>query len=73
MKITVITGSPRKHGNSLAMTEAFIKEAEKCGHTLQCSFNEHKRLPCLHDLLQDRQSLLIQQRVRQYRILNTRI
>ncbi len=36
MKITVITGSPRKHSNSLAMTEAFIKEAEKCGHTLQC-------------------------------------
>lgn len=35
MKITVITGSPRKHGNSIAMTEAFIKEAEKCGHTIQ--------------------------------------
>lgn len=29
MKITVITGSPRKHSNSLAMTDAFIKEAEK--------------------------------------------
>ena len=35
MKITVITGSPRKHGNSLAMTDAFIKEAEKCGHTIR--------------------------------------
>ena len=35
MKITVITGSPRKHGNSFAMTDAFIKEAEKCGHTIQ--------------------------------------
>lgn len=34
MKITVITGSPRKNGNSLAMTRAFIKEAEKCGHTI---------------------------------------
>lgn len=32
MKITVITGSPRKNGNSLAMTRSFIKEAEKCGH-----------------------------------------
>ena len=31
MKITVITGSPRKHGNSFAMTEAFIEEAIKCG------------------------------------------
>lgn len=36
MKITVITGSPRKHGNSLAMTNAFIEEAKKCGHTIQC-------------------------------------
>lgn len=35
MKITVITGSPRKHGNSFAMTEAFIKEAERCGHTVE--------------------------------------
>lgn len=35
MKITVITGSPRKHGNSFAMTEAFIRETEKCGHTIQ--------------------------------------
>lgn len=35
MKITVITGSPRKHGNSFAMTEAFIEEAIKCGHTIQ--------------------------------------
>lgn len=30
MKITVITGSPRKQGNSFAMTEAFISEAERC-------------------------------------------
>ena len=35
MKITVITGSPRKHGNSFAMTEAFIKEAEQCGHKIK--------------------------------------
>lgn len=35
MKITVITGSPRKHGNSLAMTEAFCQEAEKCGHIIK--------------------------------------
>ena len=35
MKITVITGSPRKHGNSFAMTDAFIREAETLGHTAQ--------------------------------------
>lgn len=33
-KIVVITGSPRKNGNSFAMTEAFIKAAEKKGHTV---------------------------------------
>ena len=32
MKIVVVTGSPRKFGNSFSMTEAFIKEAEQCGH-----------------------------------------
>lgn len=31
-KIVVITGSPRKNGNSFAMTDAFIKAAEKKGH-----------------------------------------
>ena len=33
-KIVVITGSPRKNGNSFAMTEAFIKAAEDKGHTV---------------------------------------
>lgn len=33
-KIVVITGSPRKNGNSFAMTEAFIKAAESKGHTV---------------------------------------
>ena len=28
MKITVITGSPRKNGNTFAMVDAFIKAAE---------------------------------------------
>ena len=31
-KIVVITGSPRKKGNSIAMTEAFIKAAEEKDH-----------------------------------------
>ena len=33
-KILVITGSPRKNGNSFAMTDAFIKAAEAKGHTV---------------------------------------
>ena len=33
-KIVVITGSPRKDGNSFAMTEAFIKAAEAKGHSV---------------------------------------
>lgn len=35
MNIVVVTGSPSKNGNSFAMTEAFIKEAEKCGHKIE--------------------------------------
>lgn len=35
MKITVITGSPRRKGNSFAMTEAFVNEAKKLGHTIE--------------------------------------
>ena len=33
-KILVITGSPRKNGNSFAMTDAFIRAAEAKGHTV---------------------------------------
>ncbi|MDE7328825.1 MAG: flavodoxin family protein [Clostridia bacterium] len=33
-KIVVITGSPRKRGNSFAMTNAFIKAAQDKGHTI---------------------------------------
>ncbi len=33
-KIVVITGSPRKKGNSFAMTDAFIQAAEARGHTV---------------------------------------
>lgn len=33
-KIVVITGSPRKNGNSFAMTNAFIQAVEKKGHTV---------------------------------------
>ena len=34
-KITVITGSPRKSGNSFAMTDAFIKAAEAKGYSVE--------------------------------------
>ena len=33
--IVVITGSPRKNGNSFAMTDAFIRAAQAKGHTVQ--------------------------------------
>ena len=33
-KIVVITGSPRKKGNSLSMTEAFVEAATKNGHSI---------------------------------------
>ena len=33
-KIVVVTGSPRKNGNSFAMTDAFIQAAEGKGHTV---------------------------------------
>lgn len=33
-KIVVITGSPRRNGNSFAMTDAFIKAAEEKGHSI---------------------------------------
>ena len=34
-KIVVITGSPRRSGNSSAMAEAFIKAAEAAGHSVK--------------------------------------
>lgn len=34
MKITVVTGSPRKGGNTMAMVRAFTEAAEQCGHTV---------------------------------------
>lgn len=34
-KIFVITGSPRKGGNSFAMTDAFIAAAQAAGHTVE--------------------------------------
>ena len=34
MKITVITGSPRKNGNTFALVDAFVKAAEARGHEI---------------------------------------
>lgn len=33
-KVVIITGSPRKNGNSFAMTESFIKAAQEKGHSV---------------------------------------
>ena len=33
-KIVILNGSPRKNGNSFAMTEAFIQAAEEKGHSV---------------------------------------
>ncbi len=33
-KVVVITGSPRKNGNSFTMTESFIKAAQEKGHSV---------------------------------------
>jgi len=35
MKILVITGSPRKNGNSFAMTDAFVNRAVALGHDVR--------------------------------------
>ena len=34
-RILVITGSPRRNGNSFAMTDAFVKAAEERGHSVK--------------------------------------
>lgn len=35
MKIAVITGSPRKNGNTVAMVDAFVKASEANGYSFQ--------------------------------------
>ena len=43
MKITVLTGSPRKNGNSAYLAEQFIKGAEEHGHEVfrfDCAFKQ---------------------------------
>ena len=48
MKITVLTGSPRRNGNSAYLAEQFIKGAEEKGHEMfrfDCAFKRVE--PCL--------------------------
>lgn len=43
MKITVLTGSPRRNGNSTYLAEQFIKGAEEQGHEVfrfDCAFRQ---------------------------------
>lgn len=47
MKIVVLTGSPRKNGNSAYLAEQFIKGAEEKGHEVfrfDCAFKQVE--PC---------------------------
>ena len=53
-KIVVITGSPRKNGNSFAMTDAFIKAAESKGHTItrfDAAFKPERPVPLMMILI----------------------
>lgn len=48
MKIFVITGSPRKEGNSNILTESFIKGAKEKGHTVTRFDSAFKKVhPCI--------------------------
>lgn len=43
MKITVLTGSPRRNGNSAYLAEQFIKGAQEKGHEIyrfDCAFKQ---------------------------------
>ena len=47
MKITVLTGSPRRNGNSACLADEFIKGAEEKGHSVfrfDCAFSQVQ--PC---------------------------
>ncbi len=52
MKILVLTGSPRKNGNSATLAESFIKGAEEAGHHIErfdAAFKEvHPCVACNH-------------------------
>ena len=48
-KIVVITGSPRKNGNSFAMTDAFVKAAEVKGHTVTRFDTSFMKIGFCHD------------------------
>ncbi len=48
MNILIITGSPRKKGTSVLLTEQFIKGAEKAGHTVHRFDAAFKKVhPCI--------------------------
>ena len=46
--IVVITGSPRKNGNSFAMTDSFIQAAEAKGHTVTRFDAAMMKIGCCH-------------------------
>ena len=47
-KVLVLSGSPRKNGNSDMLCDAFVKGAEKAGHLTEKVFIQNKKIfPCL--------------------------
>lgn len=48
-KLIVLTGSPRKKGNSNTMAAAFVQEAERLGHTVQVIDSYQLEIGGCHD------------------------
>ena len=61
-KIVVITGSPRKNGNSNAMADSFISAAKEKGNTVTKfdATKMNRRLSCLRNMLYNRKAMHFQ-------------
>ena len=47
MKLTVLTGSPRKNGNTAVLTEVFLEECARLGLETECIDLDGARIhPC---------------------------
>lgn len=50
-KVLVLSGSPRKNGNSDMLCDAFVKGAEKAGHLTEKIFIQNKKIFPMFGLL----------------------